>query len=80
MKPGIPDNSSFSSGNFAFKPGAMKFKKLSDSESNLITEDDMTVIGDTNPKVTGGFGLSGNWKNLDFTAFFNTCVILMCSM
>ena len=32
------------------KPGAMKFKKLSDSESNLITEDDMTVIGDTNPK------------------------------
>lgn len=71
LKPGIPDNSSFSSGNFAFKPGAMKFKKLSDSESNLITEDDMTVIGDTNPKVTGGFGLSGNWKNLDFTAFFN---------
>lgn len=71
LKPGVPDNSSFSSGNFAFKPGAMKFKKLSDSESNLITEDDMTVIGDTNPKVTGGFGLSGNWKNLDFTAFFN---------
>ena len=22
LKPGIPDNSSFSSGNFAFKPGA----------------------------------------------------------
>ena len=71
LKPGIPDNSSFSSGNFAFKPGAMKFKKLSNSESNLITEDDMTVIGNTNPKVTGGFGLSGNWRNLDFTAFFN---------
>lgn len=71
LKPGVPDNSSFSSGNFSFKPGAMKFKKLSDSDSNLITEDDMTVIGNTNPKMSGGFGISGNWKNLDFTAFFN---------
>ncbi len=71
LKAGVPDNSSFSSGNFAFKPGAMKFKKLSDSESSLITEDDMMVIGNTNPKVTGGFGISGNWRNLDFTAFFN---------
>ena len=71
LKPGVPDNSSFSSGNFSFKPGAMKFKKLSDSDSDLITEEDMTVIGNTNPKVTGGFGLSGSWKNLDFTAFFN---------
>lgn len=71
LKPGVPDNSFLSSGNFSFKPGAMKFKKLSDSESDLITEDDMTVIGNTNPKMTGGFGISGNWKNLDFTAFFN---------
>lgn len=71
LKPGIPNNSSFSSGNFSFKPGAMKFKKLSDSASDLITENDMTVIGDTNPKISGGFGISGNWKNLDFTAFFN---------
>lgn len=71
LKPGVPDNSSFSSGNFSFKPGAMKFKKLSDSDSNLITEEDLTVIGNTNPKAVGGFGLSGNWKNLDFTAFFN---------
>lgn len=58
----------------------MKFKKLSDSESNLITEDDMTVIGDTNPKVTGGFGLSGNWKIWTLRHSSITCVILMCSM
>ncbi len=71
LKPDVPDNSSFSSGNFSMKPGAIKFKKLSDSESMIITEDDMTEIGDTNPKFSGGFGISGNWKNLDFTAYFN---------
>lgn len=71
LKPGVPDNSSFSSGNFSMKPGAMKFKKLADNGSDLITEDDMTQIGDTNPKFTGGFGLTGNWGNLDFTAYFN---------
>ena len=31
----------------------------------------MTQIGDTNPMFTGGFGLTGNWGNLDFAAFFN---------
>lgn len=71
LKPGIPDNSSFSAGNFSFKPGAIKFKKLSDSEDMRITEEDMTVIGNTNPKMAGGFGLTGNWKNFDFAAFFN---------
>lgn len=66
LKPGVPDNSSFSSGNFSFKPGAMKFKKLSDSDSDLITEEDMTVIGNTNPKVTGGFGLSWQLEEFGF--------------
>ena len=71
LKPGVADNSSFSSGNFSMKPGAMKLKDLSDNGSDLITEDDMTQIGNTNPKFTGGFGLTGNWGDLDFTAFFN---------
>lgn len=71
LKPGMADNSSFSSGNFSMKPGAMKLKDLSDNGSDLITEDDMTQIGDTNPMFTGGFGLTGNWGNLDFAAFFN---------
>ena len=71
LKPGVADNSSFSSGNFSMKPGAMKLKDLSDNGSDLITEDDMTQIGDTNPMFTGGFGLTGNWGNLDFAAFFN---------
>lgn len=36
-----------------------------------ITEDDRTVIGNTNPKVQGGFGVSGQWKNFDFAMNFN---------
>ena len=31
---------------------------------------DKTVIGNTNPKYQGGFGLSGQWKDFDFTANF----------
>jgi TonB-linked SusC/RagA family outer membrane protein len=70
LKDGIADDSKFSSGNFAFKPGAMKLKKLSNSDSYYITEDDMTKIGDTNPKATGGFGITANYKNIDLTAYF----------
>ena len=35
-----------------------------------ITENDRTVIGNTNPKYQGGFGLSGSYKDFDFTANF----------
>jgi TonB-linked SusC/RagA family outer membrane protein len=70
LKDGIPNDATFSSGNFAFKPGAMKFKKMSTSDNMNITEDDVVKIGDTNPKATGGFGLSANWKGFDLTAFF----------
>lgn len=71
IKSTVPDNSFLWGGNFATKPGAIKLKKLSDSASNVITEDDMTQIGDTNPKYSGGFGLTGNWRDLDFSVFFN---------
>ncbi len=49
-------------------PGKMKFKDL--NGDGKITEADRTVIGNTNPKWQGGFGLSGQWKDFDFTANF----------
>lgn len=55
-------------------PGKIKFKDISGPDGKpdgQITEDDRTIIGNTNPKVQGGFGLSGQWKGLDFTANFN---------
>ena len=53
-------------------PGKIKFKDL--DGDGQITENDRTVIGNTTPKFQGGFGLSGQWKNFDFTANFNYMV------
>lgn len=49
-------------------PGKVKFKDL--DGNGVIDENDRTVIGNTNPKFQGGFGLSGQWKGFDFTANF----------
>ena len=49
-------------------PGKIKFKDL--NGDGRITEDDRTVIGNTNPKVQGGFGLSGQYKDFDFSCNF----------
>jgi hypothetical protein len=38
---------------------------------NIVNENDKVIIGNTNPKFSGGFGLSGGWKNFDLTANFN---------
>ena len=34
------------------------------------TTDDVTIIGEAQPDVTGGFNFTGRWKNLDFSANF----------
>ena len=49
-------------------PGKMKFKDL-DGDGKITTKD-RTVIGNTNPRWQGGFGLSGQWKDFDFTMNF----------
>lgn len=49
-------------------PGKVKFKDL--NGDGRITKEDRTVIGKTTPKVQGGFGLSGQWKNFDFVTNF----------
>lgn len=64
----INDISGSSNSGIATLPGKIKFKDL--DGDGRITENDRTVIGNTNPKVQGGFGLSGQWKDFDFTANF----------
>lgn len=49
-------------------PGKPKFKDR--NGDGVIDDEDRTVIGRTTPKLQGGFGLSGQWKNFDFTANF----------
>ena len=64
----INDISDDSNSGIATLPGKIKFKDL--NGDGRITQDDRTVIGNTTPKVQGGFGLSGQWKNFDFVANF----------
>lgn len=64
----INEVSGSSNSGIATMPGKIKFKDL--NGDGRITEADRTVIGNTNPKVQGGFGLSGQYKNWDFTTNF----------
>ncbi|MDR2919326.1 MAG: TonB-dependent receptor [Tannerella sp.] len=50
------------------KPGDVRFKDLDGVDG--INSDDRTMIGDPNPDWTFGFNLSADWKNFDFSAFF----------
>ena len=50
-------------------PGVIKYKDL--SNNGIIDEKDVSIIGDMNPRHTGGFNLNGNYKNLDFGLNFN---------
>ena len=57
-------------------PGTPKFKKLTDTDPNdpnthYISDADREVIGNTNPKLSGGFGLDATWKGFDCMLFFN---------
>ena len=76
LKEGVPDvdiinytNPGFSlpKGQNAF-PGVQKFKDI--KKDGRVNGDDAAYVGETLPKHTGGFSLSGNWKNLDFSAAF----------
>lgn len=54
-------------------PGRPKFKDISGPKGEpdgVIDDYDRTVIGNTNPRLQGGFGISGQWKNFDFNANF----------
>lgn len=64
----IDDISGSSNSGIATMPGKIKFKDL--DGDGRITENDRTVIGNTNPKFQGGFGFSGQYKEFDFTANF----------
>jgi hypothetical protein len=60
-------------------PGKIKFKDISGPNGKpdgQITEDDRTIIGNTNPKVQGGFGLSGQWKGSTSQPISTICMTL----
>lgn len=71
LREGVVDASSLVN----LRPGAPKFKKFGPVEEGdlnpLINEDDIVEIGNTNPKMIGGFGLDATFKGFDLNLFFN---------
>lgn len=73
LKEGVVDSSPLSGDP---RPGNAKFKKLTpvDSDSQnpyQLTDADRTVIGETTPKFSGGFGVNSTFKGFDLSLFFN---------
>ena len=67
LKTGVADATSLLNANV--KPGSMKIKDM--NGDGKIDAKDSGVIGKAAPKAQGGFGLSGNYKGFDLSAFFN---------
>lgn len=58
-------------------PGKIKLKDISGPSGKpdgVVDTYDKTVIGNSNPEFQGGFGLSGQWKDFDFSANFTYMV------
>ncbi len=73
LKKGVVDSSPLSG---TPRPGNAKFKKLTPVDPNsatpyTLTDADRTVIGETTPKFSGGFGLNATYKGFDLSMFFN---------
>ncbi len=71
LKEGVVDNTFTTAGSKGgLRPGAPKFKDLN-GDGKIDADNDRTIIGRTQPKFTGGFGLNANYKWFDFAANFN---------
>ncbi|WP_238387599.1 SusC/RagA family TonB-linked outer membrane protein, partial [Pararcticibacter amylolyticus] len=53
------------------RPGSLKLKDVSDNGNSNITDADIGVIGNVNPKHTGGFSLTSRIFSFDLGAYFN---------
>jgi TonB-linked SusC/RagA family outer membrane protein len=67
LKDDVADCSSIVSSKL--RPGSMKLKDL--NGDGKVTTDDVEIIGDANPKYTGGFSLNGRAYGFDLAANFN---------
>lgn len=68
LKEGVSDNKGLVNARW-FGPGTLKF--VNQDDDLTINTKDKVVIGNANPKHTGGFNLTAKYKGLDFSAFFN---------
>ena len=69
LKEGVPDATSIVG---IVRPGTMKIQDV--SGDGKIDANDNTIIGNTNPKFTGGFNISGRVYGFDLSANFTYSV------
>jgi hypothetical protein len=69
LKPGVASSHNVTGA--AARPGGMKIKKLDGSGADIDVDGDLAIIGNANPKHTGGFNLTASWHGFDLSAFFN---------
>lgn len=65
LKDGVVDATSLAQA----RPGTFKFKNLDGSDDNKISEDDKTIIGNSQPKVFGGLSNNFKYKGFDLGIF-----------
>lgn len=63
LKEGIASDKEILSVGNSFGPGTLRLKDL--NGDGVITEDDKTIIGNANPKSTGGLSIKVKYKNID---------------
>jgi TonB-dependent starch-binding outer membrane protein SusC len=68
LKAGVP-TTGLLGGRIGIRPGTIKFKDL--NGDGVVDDNDRTVIGNTNPKFTGGFGLRSTFYGFDASMLFN---------
>lgn len=68
LKDGVP-NIGMLGGRAGVRPGTIKFKDLNDD--GVIDDKDRTIIGNSTPKVTGGFGINSTFYGFDASVMFN---------
>ena len=69
LKEGVSDNSDLI-GAKRFGPGSLKLMNQ-DSILDVTADGDKVVIGNANPKHTGGFNIVAEYKGFDMSAYFN---------
>lgn len=69
LKAGVADGGSLVGTGSTVKPGDMKLKDITGDDK--VDVSDRTVIGNSNPKSTGGFVINGNAYGFDLMAAFN---------
>ncbi|OFX32195.1 MAG: SusC/RagA family TonB-linked outer membrane protein [Bacteroidetes bacterium GWF2_42_66] len=69
LNEGVANDNNLLYPQFKFMPGVLKLKNQDD---NLIIDaNDKVVIGNANPKHSGGFSMTAQLKGFDISAFFN---------